>query len=227
MSYSSDLTTEQWALLGPVFNLPGKRGPKHAPDLRRVMDAMLLVVPASTHENRASELMLEHLTQQGSPGDLSWSWWTVGSPRPLPVRLAGTTTSSCAGSGGTTSSRCSALSGTLGASGSPTAVSDAPAVLRSRSRTPPPRRPAGFRSPASRPPCVTCHGYLPSVHSHSQCDPERVVARNQVRSHDADLQDACVAASRRWLRDSPGASYVSIVAIPLVDRPVHGGQGHA
>ena len=175
MSYSTDLTDEQWALLEPVFNAPGKRGPKHAPDLRRVVDAMLyvshtgcqwrylpesfgpwtrvwsqfrrwsrngtwaraltvlhaaareadgradatpsmvvvdshlargssnggatfhdrggpygrtkgakrivavdvtglpvgaLVVPASTHENRASELMLEHLTRQGVTGRL-------------------------------------------------------------------------------------------------------------------------------------------------------------
>ena len=43
MSYSSDLTEEQWALLEPVFNVSGKRGPKHAPDLRRVVDAMLYV----------------------------------------------------------------------------------------------------------------------------------------------------------------------------------------
>lgn len=43
MSYTSDLTDEQWALLEPVFNTPGKRGPKHAPDLRRVVDAMLYV----------------------------------------------------------------------------------------------------------------------------------------------------------------------------------------
>jgi putative transposase len=43
MSYSSDLTDEQWALLKPVFNAPGKRGPKHAPDLRGVVDAMLYV----------------------------------------------------------------------------------------------------------------------------------------------------------------------------------------
>lgn len=43
MSYSSDLTDEQWALLEPVFNAPGKREPKHAPDLRRVVDAMLYV----------------------------------------------------------------------------------------------------------------------------------------------------------------------------------------
>ena len=43
MSYSSDLTDEQWALLEPVFNAPDKHGPKHAPDLRQVVDAMLYV----------------------------------------------------------------------------------------------------------------------------------------------------------------------------------------
>ena len=43
MSYSSDLTDEQWALLEPVFNAPGKRGSKHALDLRRVVDAMLYI----------------------------------------------------------------------------------------------------------------------------------------------------------------------------------------
>lgn len=41
MSYSTDLTDEQWALLAPAFNAPGKRGRKHAPDLRTVVDAML------------------------------------------------------------------------------------------------------------------------------------------------------------------------------------------
>jgi putative transposase len=43
VSHASDLTNEQWALLEPVFNAPGKRGPKHAPDLRSVVDAMLYV----------------------------------------------------------------------------------------------------------------------------------------------------------------------------------------
>ncbi len=43
MAYPSDLTDEQWALLGPVFTGPGKRGPKHGPDLRRVVDAMLYI----------------------------------------------------------------------------------------------------------------------------------------------------------------------------------------
>lgn len=43
MSYSTDLTDAQWALLAPVFNTPGKRGPKHAADLRRVVDAMLYI----------------------------------------------------------------------------------------------------------------------------------------------------------------------------------------
>jgi len=41
MWYSSDLTDEQLALLEPVINAPGKRGPKHAPDLRQVVDAMM------------------------------------------------------------------------------------------------------------------------------------------------------------------------------------------
>jgi hypothetical protein len=43
MSYSSDLTDEQWALLELVFNAPGKRGPRQALDLRRVVDAMLYI----------------------------------------------------------------------------------------------------------------------------------------------------------------------------------------
>ena len=43
MSYPSDLTDDQWALLEPVFNAPGKRGRQHADDLRTVVDAMLYV----------------------------------------------------------------------------------------------------------------------------------------------------------------------------------------
>jgi transposase len=43
MSCSGDLTEQQWAPLEPAFNAPGKRGPKHAPDLRRAVDAMLYV----------------------------------------------------------------------------------------------------------------------------------------------------------------------------------------
>ncbi len=43
VSYASDLSDEQWLLLEPVFNAPGKRGPKHGPDLRRVVDAMLYI----------------------------------------------------------------------------------------------------------------------------------------------------------------------------------------
>ena len=41
MSYPSDLTDDQWALLSPVLNAPGKRGPKHGEDLRVVVDAIL------------------------------------------------------------------------------------------------------------------------------------------------------------------------------------------
>jgi putative transposase len=43
MSYPSDVTDEQWDLLEPVFNAPGKRGRKHGDDLRSVVDAMLYV----------------------------------------------------------------------------------------------------------------------------------------------------------------------------------------
>jgi putative transposase len=43
MAYSSDLTDDQWELLGPVFNAPGKRGRKHADDLRAVVDAMVYI----------------------------------------------------------------------------------------------------------------------------------------------------------------------------------------
>jgi putative transposase len=43
MSYPSDLTDDQWALLEPVFNAPGKRGRNHAGDLRTVVDAMLYI----------------------------------------------------------------------------------------------------------------------------------------------------------------------------------------
>ena len=43
MSYPSDVTNEQWALLEPVFNPPGKRGPKHGAGLRKVVNAMLYI----------------------------------------------------------------------------------------------------------------------------------------------------------------------------------------
>jgi putative transposase len=47
MSYPSDLTDDQtddqWELLEPVFNTPGRSGRKHADDLRTVVDAMLYI----------------------------------------------------------------------------------------------------------------------------------------------------------------------------------------
>ncbi len=51
MSYPSDVTNEQWALLEPVFNPPGKRGPKHGAGLRKVVNAMLSI--ALRHLSRA------------------------------------------------------------------------------------------------------------------------------------------------------------------------------
>jgi transposase len=255
ISYSSDLTDEQWALLETVFNAPGKRGPKHASDLRRVVDAMLyishtgcewrflpdsfgpwtrvwsqfrrwsrngtwgralrvlhatareadgraeaapsmvvidthlargasnggftfhdrggpygrtkgakrivavdvtglpvgaLVVPASTHENRTSELMLEHLTRQGVTGRLELvlvdrgvtasAARTLGRHHDLELRRVGWDDKQPV---------FRRPSGIPGESRSPTAASAGHAGWRSRSRTPPLRRPAGSRWPAS------------------------------------------------------------------------------
>jgi putative transposase len=47
MSYASDLTNDQWEMLEPVFNVPGKRGRKHGDDLRSVVDAMLYIAHTS------------------------------------------------------------------------------------------------------------------------------------------------------------------------------------
>ena len=66
------------------------------------------------------------------------------------------------GLGGTTNSRSSVPSGTPGVSRSPTVDSDAPAAWRSRSRTPPPRPPAGSKSRASRLRCATLHANGPA-----------------------------------------------------------------
>jgi putative transposase len=43
MSYLSDVTDDQGELLEPFFKAPGKRGRKHADDLRAVVDAMLYI----------------------------------------------------------------------------------------------------------------------------------------------------------------------------------------
>lgn len=40
---STDLTNEQWTLLEPVFNAPGKQGPSHAADLWSAVDEMLCI----------------------------------------------------------------------------------------------------------------------------------------------------------------------------------------
>lgn len=43
MSYPSNLADDQWELLEPVFNTPGKRAARHSADLRTVVDAMLYI----------------------------------------------------------------------------------------------------------------------------------------------------------------------------------------
>jgi putative transposase len=96
-----------------------------------------LVVPASPHENRASELMLEHLGGQGVTGRLE----LVLVDRGVTVAAARTLgrdhdVERSAGSAGTTSSPPSGPSGMPGGSRSPSGASAAPATWRSRSRTP-------------------------------------------------------------------------------------------
>jgi hypothetical protein len=93
MPYPSDLTNDQWELLEPSnggFTFHDRGGPylrtrgraRRGRRRDRPSPVGSLVVPASTHENRASELMLEHLSQQGDVTDrLHWCWWTVGTPR--------------------------------------------------------------------------------------------------------------------------------------------------
>lgn len=89
MAYPSDLTDEQWALLRPVFSPPSKAGRKHGQGLRTFHDrggpygrtkgakrvvavdatglpVAALVVAASTHENHACDLLLQHLSEQGA-----------------------------------------------------------------------------------------------------------------------------------------------------------------
>jgi hypothetical protein len=121
-----------------------------------------LVVPASTHENRASELMLEFLARQGVTGRLELvlvdrgvtaaSARALGRHHDVEMRRVGWDTSS----------RCSGPSGTPGASRSPTAAWAVPAGWRSRTRTPPRPRRASSRSPALPPPCGTSHEARPS-----------------------------------------------------------------
>ena len=73
-------------------------------------------VPASTHENRVSELMLEHMTQQGVTGRLEPVLVDRGVTALAACTVGDATTSRSAGSGGTTSSRSSGRSGMPGAS---------------------------------------------------------------------------------------------------------------
>lgn len=259
MSYPSDLTDDQWELLEPVFNAPGKRGRKHADDLQTVVDTMLYIAQTgcqwrylphsfgpwtrawsqfrrwSRNGTWAQALTVLHAAARESDGRAERTpsmvvidTWpaapqTVASPSTTAAdptaaprgrarcrrrrdrspggragrsRLnpqepgqradagapgaAGCDRPARAGSGRPRGhGRCartlgrghdievrrvgwddkqppSGPSGTPGVSRSPTAASDAAAGWRSRSRTPPPRRPAGSRSPASPRRCATC-----------------------------------------------------------------------
>ncbi len=101
-----------------------------------------LVVPASTHENGTTELMLEHLTEQDVTGRLELVLVDRGVTAAAAREL-----------------------------GRDYALELRRVGWRSRSRTPPPRPPAGSRSPASQPPCATCHAREPTGR-HSRSPPE-------------------------------------------------------
>ena len=75
-SYPSDLTDDQWELLEPVLNAPGKHGRKHADDLRTVVDAMLSVMcmPCETWPARGQvtvKLLID--SSRNSPKGRVWS----------------------------------------------------------------------------------------------------------------------------------------------------------
>ena len=72
MGYPSDLTDEQWALLEPVVNAPGKRGRRHAGDLRTVVDAMLY--------NAQTGCQWRFLPESFGPWTRVWSQFASGAP---------------------------------------------------------------------------------------------------------------------------------------------------
>ena len=136
-----------------------------------------LAVPASTHENQTTELMLAHLTQHGVAGRLELVLVDRGVTATATRKLARDHDLEVRRAGWTTSSRCSAPFGTPGAWRSPMAASAGLGDWRSRSRTPPPPRPAGTRSPASPPSCATYRGLgRASAHSLPQRDRTRNAA---------------------------------------------------
>jgi hypothetical protein len=155
MSYPSDLTDAQWETAA-IHDRGGTYG--RTKGAKRIVAVDMtglpvgtLVVPASTHGNRASELMLERLERQGVTDRLKLVLVDRGVTAAAARTLGRDHDVEVAGSGGTTSSRSSGPSGAPGASRSLTAASATPAAWRSRSRTPLPRRPAGSGLPAPPP----------------------------------------------------------------------------
>ena len=72
MPYPSDLTDEQWDLLEPVFNTPGKRGRRHADDVRGVVDAMLYIAQTGCQ--------WRYLPESFGPWTRVWSQFRRWSP---------------------------------------------------------------------------------------------------------------------------------------------------
>lgn len=108
-----------------------------------------VVVPASMHENETTRVVLDHLAEQGVTDRLELVLVDRGVSAGAAGKLGRRHGWRYAGSAGMTSSRSFVPSGTPGAWRWHTAASVAAAGSPNPSRTPPPQRPAGYRSPAS------------------------------------------------------------------------------
>lgn len=124
-----------------------------------------LVVPASTHENGACELVLRHLSDQGAGERLELVLVDRGSPPPAQAASGDVMAWRFAVSVGRSSSRSSVPSGTPGGWRWPTLALAAAVAWRSRSRTPRRPPPAGCMSPASQTSSSTCPGSRRSPHA--------------------------------------------------------------
>lgn len=106
------------------------------------------VLPASVHDNQATEQVLAALHASGGAARLELVLVDRGVTPAASTRVDRQPASKSAALGGTTSSRCFGPSPTRGGSRSHTAASAVPGAWPSRSRTPRRRRPLGCTSAA-------------------------------------------------------------------------------
>jgi transposase len=168
-SYASDLNDEQWALLEPVFHAPGKRGPKHGPDLRRVVDGMLYISHTGCQWRFLPESFgpWTRVRSQFRRWSRNGTWaraLTVlhqaaceaegrAEVTPSMVVIDSHLARGASNGGLTFHDRVEVAHGRLGRA---RRLAKSFENTTGPSRTPPPRPPAGCKSPASRPPCGAC-----------------------------------------------------------------------